>query len=113
MDWKFGEMQNKGGDNIVNAHINIVNCTNVTASISIRGFSSGLSFQGDAFMKQLFGDRIHEPKTSAKIYIDYDKQFKECIASWGRRRLDDSLLEYKSKYLKIIHINQKIENYPH
>lgn len=89
-------MQDKR-DNTVDAYIHIINCKNVTATIDIYGFSAGINLGSDPFTRRLFGDRLHKPKYSATIYVDYDKKAKNHIVSWGRHQLDDKILEYRSK----------------
>lgn len=73
-------------DSVVEASINVTNCMNITVFMSIYGYSDGLDLNS-----------IHKPEVSIKIYMDQQRKTNSSVVSWGRRLLNDRLLEYRSE----------------
>lgn len=88
-------------DSFVTATIQVINGTNVTATVDIYGVRTYLR---DAHMEALFQRNFNEPSHSKQVLIRSVEPNKDRVAFWGIHELDEKLLKHKSElYANILH----------
>lgn len=85
----------------MSATINVINGTNVRATVGIYGFSSGgvKTFISES-LPVFFEAKLFKPRSFTFIYAPNNTASRDRMVSLGQRQLNDKLLYFKSKIVR-------------